>query len=369
VEWTQPAVGFIAGKTHQKMRKFLAQKMLFLMAVLGGLVLFIFVLFVTLPSPEQVLSGQRSDKATTEAIVKDMGLDQPKWKQFVWYVNDLSPLGIYNKESKKLISLHGYVFLNAGNNQYWLKWPYLRNSFRTRQPVSEIIASSFMGTLVLAFSALVFALLVGVPLGVLAARKQGKALDNTIVGFSILGISVPSFFSAMLVAWLFGFVWKQYTGLSMTGSLWEIDALGEGRSIAWHNLILPTLALGVRPLSVFIQLTRNTMVDVLHMDFVRTARAKGMAERSVVWKHAFPNAINPLITSVGGWFSSLLAGAFFTEFIFNWKGIGKVTIEALQQSDLPVIMGTVLFTACLFFIINIITEMLYFWIDPRLRYE
>ncbi len=351
------------------MRRFLARKILFLLSVLGGLVLFIFILFVSLPSPEQILVGQRSDKATTAAIVKDLGLDQPKWKQFVWYVNDLSPLCAYNKESKKRNLVNGLALFNAGNSVFMLKWPYLRTSFQNKLPVTEIIASAFTGTLVLAFAALLLALAIGIPLGVWAARRKGSWIDNSIVGFSTLGISVPSFFSAMLFAWLFGFVWKKYTGLSITGSLWEIDPLGEGRSIAWKNLILPAFALGIRPLAVFIQLTRNTMVEVLHMDYIRTARAKGLSERKVIWRHAFPNAINPLVTSVGGWLSSLLAGAFFTEYIFNWRGLGKVTIEALQQSDLPVIMGTVLFTACMFFVINLLTEMLYFWLDPRLRYE
>jgi peptide/nickel transport system permease protein len=351
------------------MKRFFAKKALFLLAVLGGLILFIFTLFITLPSPEQILMGQRSDKATTEAIVKDLGLDQPKWKQLVWYVNDLAPLSFYEKSSSKISKIGGLTVFSTKSMVCKLKWPYLRESFQTKQPVSSMIASAFTGTTVLALAALIIALLIGVPLGVWASRRQGSFLDNAIVGLSTIGISVPSFFSAMLIAWLFGFVWKSYTGLSMTGSLWEIDSMGEGRRIAWQNLILPAFALGIRPLSVFIQLTRNTMVDVLHMDYVRTARAKGLKERTVIWKHAFPNAINPLITSVGGWFSSLLAGAFFTEFIFNWKGLGKVTIEALQQSDLPVIMGTVLFTACMFFVINIVTEMLYIWIDPRLKHE
>lgn len=231
------------------------------------------------------------------------------------------------------------------------------------------MASAFVGTLILAFAAIVIALLIGIPLGVYAAVRQGSSTDTAIVAFSTIGISVPSFFSALLFAWLFGFVLKEYTGLSMVGSLWEVDDLGEGRVIAWKNLILPAFSLGIRPLSVFIQLTRNTMVDVLSQDFIRTARAKGLNERTVVWKHAFMNALNPLVTSVGGWLSSLLAGAFFTEYIYNWKGLGKVTIDALQQSDLPVIMGTVLFTACMFFVINIFTELVYFWLDPRIRHE
>lgn len=351
------------------MRRFLARKLLFLVAVLTGLVLFIFFLFVTLPSPEQILTGQRADKATTDAIVRDLGLDQPKWKQLVWYVNDLSPLSIYTKESSKPAVTGGFNLWNGKNYIWQLKWPYLRNSFLNRKPVASMIASAFTGTLVLALAAILFALALGIPLGVLAARKKGSFTDNAIVGLSTLGVSVPSFFSAMLFAWLFGYVWKSWTGLGITGSLWEVDPLGEGRHIAWKNLILPALSLGIRPLAVFVQLSRNTMVDVLEMDYVRTARAKGLSERAVIWKHAFPNAVNPLVTSVGGWLSSLLAGAFFTEYIFNWKGLGKVTIEALQQSDLPVIMGTVLFTACMFFIINLFTELLYFWLDPRIRYE
>jgi peptide/nickel transport system permease protein len=173
----------------------------------------------------------------------------------------------------------------------------------------------------------------------------------------------------MLLAWLFGFVLREYTGLSMTGSLWEIDALGEGKHVAWKNLILPAFALGVRPLAVFIQLTRNSMADILKLDYIRTARAKGLSERRVIWTHAFPNAMNPLVTSIGGWLSSLLAGSFFTEYIFNWRGLGKVAIEALNQSDLPVIMGTVLFTSVIFFFINIFTDLMYFWLDPRLRHE
>ncbi len=351
------------------MIRFLARKSLFFLAVFAGLVCFIFVLFVTLPSPEQILTGQRSDKATTQAIVKDLGLDQPKWKQLMWYVNDLSPISVYEGTTSKLKQVGGLQWQPRTHLVYCFKWPYLRTSFQTKQPVSALIKEAFKGTMILAFSALLMALVIGIPLGVYAARKQGTIIDNSIVGLSTLGISVPSFFSAMLIAWIFGFLWKEYTGLSMTGSFWEIDSLGEGKRIAWKNLILPTIALGIRPLSVFIQLTRNTMVDILRLDYIRTARAKGLSERAVVWKHALPNAMNPLITSVGGWLSSLLAGAFFTEYIFNWKGLGKITIDALQQSDLPVIMGTVLFTACLFFIVNIFTEALYIWIDPRLRHE
>ncbi len=350
------------------MRAFIAGKVKFLLAVLLGLLLFIFTLFMALPSPEQILTGQRSDKATTDAIVRDLGLDQPKWKQLVFYINDLSPVSWYAAGSERPKQTGGVALAGFQSGTLWLKAPYLRTSFQSKKPVTDIISDAFTGTLILAFAALLIALLAGIPLGVLAAVKRGSAFDNIIVAFSAAGISLPAFFSAMLIAWLFGFVWKEYTGLEMTGSLWEVDSMGEGRYLAWKNLILPAVALGLRPLAVFVQLTRNTMVDVLYQDYVRTARAKGLPEWKVLWVHAFPNAVNPLVTSIGGWLSSLLAGSFFTEFIFNWKGLGKVAIDALQNSDLPVIMGTVLFTAIIFFFVNLLTEMCYIWLDPRLRH-
>jgi peptide/nickel transport system permease protein len=155
----------------------------------------------------------------------------------------------------------------------------------------------------------------------------------------------------------------------MTGSWLEITNNGAHRVLTLSHLILPALALGIRPLAVFIQLTRNTMVEILEYDYIQTAHAKGVSEKKVIWRHAFPNALNPIITAIGGWFSSLLAGSFFTEYIFQWKGMGKVSIEALQQSDFPVVMGAVLLTACLFFAIHQFTERLYVWIDPRLKHE
>ena len=344
------------------------KKSKFLFAVLLGLVLFIFVLFQALPNAEELLTSQRADAKTKQAIVAELGLDQPMHKQAIYYVNDLSLISVYDSTSQKLKYLTGLA-LNHGKWQVWLKLPYLRTSFQSKQPVGGMLFQAFMGTMVLAMAAMLIALMFGIPLGIVAAMQQGKALDHLIVGFSAIGISMPSFFSAMIFSWLFGFVWHEYTHLPMTGSLYEIDELGENRTMVLSNMILPALALGIRPLAVFIQLTRNTMVEMLAQDFVRTARSKGLSKWQATVKHALPNAMNPLITSVGGWFSSLLAGSFFTEYIFQWRGLGKVTIEALQQSDFPVVMGAVLFTACVFFILHTITELLYVWIDPRVRYE
>ena len=344
---------------------FWIKKVPFFIAVLLGLIGMIFYLFQALPGPEQILSGQRTDKATTDAIVRDLGLDQPVYAQAISYLNDVSPISVYSQDNTPN-GIKG-IEMKFTNHSVWIKWPYLRRSFQTKRLVSEMLSEAFIGTMILAFAAILIAVVIGIPLGVFAARKEGSFVDKSIVAFSTLGISVPSFFSAMLLSWLFGFVWNQYTGLPMTGSWRELSA--DGSRFIWkpENLILPAFALGLRPVAVFIQLARNNMADTLKLDFIQTAKAKGLSTKKVLWKHAFPNALNPLVTSIGGWFSSLLAGSFFTEYIFQWKGLGKVTIEALQQSDFPVVMGGVLFTACLFFVINTLTEVLYVWIDPRLR--
>jgi len=341
------------------------KKIPFLASVLAGLILLIFILFQALPGPEQILSSQRSDGETTKAIVKELGLDQPLYIQALKYLNDVSPISIYSADAVPT-QLKG-VHFSAGESQFWLKLPYLRQSFQTRRLVSSMLGEAFLGTLLLALSAMLIAIVLGVPLGIWASLKRNTWIDHFIVWVSAIGISVPSFFSAMIFSWLFGYVFHSFTGLPMTGSFFEIDELGEEIQVKWTNLLLPALALGIRPLAVLVQLTRNTMVDIMEMDFIQTARAKGLKESVVILRHALPNALNPLVTSVGGWFSSLLAGSFFTEYIFQWKGLGKVTIDALQQSDLPLVMGAVLFTACVFFAIHSFTELLYVWIDPRLR--
>ncbi len=341
-------------------------KATYLGSVILGLILVVFLLFQALPGPEQILSGQRTDKSTTDAIVKELGLDEPSWKQALYYANDVSIISVYKTE--KIPPFVSGWFVELGTYSYGIKWPYLRTSFQTKRSVNALLREAFIGTLILAFSAMLLALFIGIPLGIWAAANRNSALDRAIIACSTLGISVPSFFSAMLFSWLFGFVFRTYTGLPMTGSWSELSADGSFRILKLTHLILPALALGIRPLAVFIQLTRNTMVDILSLDYIQTARAKGVSEKKVIWQHAFPNAMNPIITSIGGWFSSLLAGSFFTEYIFQWKGIGKVSIEALQQSDFPVVMGAVLLTACLFFIIHLFTEWLYVWIDPRLKH-
>jgi len=150
----------------------------------------------------------------------------------------------------------------------------------------------------------------------------------------------------------------------MTGSLFDTDPFA-GRQLQLQNLILPAITLGIRPLAIITQLTRGSLLDVMDQDYIRTAHAKGLSKRNVIWKHALRNALNPVITAITGWFAELLAGAFFVEYIFGWKGIGKVTVDALEKLDFPIVMGSVLITSFFFIVINILADWLYGVVDPR----
>ncbi len=210
-------------------------------------------------------------------------------------------------------------------------------------------------------------MVLGVFLGIVSAMNKDHWIDKIIQLISTFGMSVPSFFSAILFAWIFGFLLYNYTGLNMTGSLYEVDDFGNGKYIQWKNLILPALVLGIRPLAVVSQLMRNSLLEVLSLDYIRTARAKGLSEFSIIKKHALKNAMNPVITAISGWFASMLAGAVFVEFIFGWNGLGKEIVDALNTLDLPVIMGAVIVIASLFIIINIFVDLIYSWLDPKIR--
>jgi len=173
----------------------------------------------------------------------------------------------------------------------------------------------------------------------------------------------------IIIAYLFGFVLSDWTGLHISGSWFEIDDVTGQKKLSLQNLILPALTLGIRPLAIITQLTRSAMLDVLEQDYIRTAYAKGLSKRVVIWKHGLRNALNPVITAITGWFAELLAGAFFVEYIFGWQGIGKITVNALDKLDYPVVMGSVLVSATFFIVINVFADMLYGLVDPRVRIQ
>lgn len=344
--------------------------------VIIGVVTVVFFLFNVLPGdPARMMLGQRADISSVEAINKELGRNLPLRTQFARYVNDLSPISIHNvrdQESAYFPNQDKYgrslTLIPMGKYALKLKQPYLRRSYQSQQKVSELLADALPGTALLAFVSLAFAAVVGIALGVWSALRYQTFTDQFNMLISVLGMSVPSFFAGILIAWLFGFVWSDYTGLNMTGSFYTIDPFA-GEIITWKNLILPAFTLGIRPLAVIVQLTRGSMLEVLSMDYVRTAKAKGLSQYSVIFRHALRNALNPVLTALSGWLGSLLAGAVFIEYIFGWKGVGKVTVDALEHYDFPVVMGAVLMVSVFFVLINVMVDLLYARLDPRVRLE
>ncbi len=336
----------------------------------------IFLLFSVLPGdPAEMMLGQNVDEEQLAVVNKKYGFDKPMGTQYLYYINDLSPISFHSKDVEDYTYLakdkySAVKLFEIGGMATALKLPYLRESFAKQgKKVSQVLGETLPNTFVLAVSAILIAIVLGVFLGIVSALKKDTFLDKTIQILSTVGMSVPSFFSAILFAWLFGFVLHEYTNLEMTGSLYELDDYGEEMHIQWKNLMLPTIVLGIRPLAVIIQLMRNSLLEVFNQDYIRTARAKGLSEFQIIRKHAIKNAMNPVVTAISGWFASMLAGAVFVEYIFGWNGLGKEIVNALNTLDLPVIMGSVLIIALLFIIINIFVDVIYAWLDPKIKLQ
>lgn len=356
------------------MLKYIVNKAAYTGLTLLGVVTVVFFLFSILPGdPARMMLGQNENEDQVRAIKKKYGFDQPLAVQFTYYLNDLSPLSFHSTNATDYTFLapkkynETKLFL-VGTTQVVWKQPYLRESFQKQgKKVSSIIGETLPNTFVLAIASIVIALVLGVVFGVISALKKDSWIDKIIQIISTLGMSVPSFFSAILVAWFFGFLLHEYTNLNMTGSLYELDDFGETIAIKWKNLVLPAFVLGIRPLAVVIQLMRNSLLEVLNQDYIRTAKSKGLSSLAIVRKHALKNALNPVVTAISGWFASMLAGSVFVEYIFGWNGLGKEIVDALNTLDLPVIMGAVLVIATMFVMINIFVDLTYRWLDPRVK--
>jgi peptide/nickel transport system permease protein len=347
------------------MFRYLIKRIFHGILVLAGVVVIVFFIFQAFADPARLIAGQTGDKKTMDNIRKDLYLDQPKWKQFLLYLNDVSPIALHTKKEIGEKKLSG-LFIGA-NTKFSIKIPYLRRSYQTKRDVIDILLEALPGTVMLAVAAMLFATITGIFLGVLAAVKQNTWLDTSSVLASVIGISAPSFFMAIVISYVFGVVLHSYTGLPLTGSWFNIDETNGERYLTLQNLILPAITLGIRPLAIITQLTRSSMLEVLSQDYIRTAYAKGLSRARVVYRHALRNALNPVITAITGWFAELLAGAFFVEYIFGWQGIGKVTVDALEKLDYPVVMGSVLFSATIFVVVNVLADILYGLIDPRIK--
>ncbi|CAL2103618.1 Peptide/nickel transport system permease protein [Tenacibaculum sp. 190130A14a] len=358
------------------MFQYILSKVFYGFLTLFGVVTVIFLLFNILPGdPARMMLDQREDTEQLQNIRRKYGFDKPVFTQYLYYLNDVSPISLHSKDESDYTFLSEEKYsaqrlFTLGDLDLVIKFPYLRESFQKNgKSVSEVIAETLPNTAVLAVVAITIALFLGIVLGIFSALFKDSVFDRIIAVISTLGMSVPSFFSAILFAWFFGFVLHKYTSLEMTGSLYEVDNFGEGVHMQWKNLILPAIVLGIRPLAVVIQLMRNSLLETLSQDYIRTAKAKGLTLFKVIQKHALKNSLNPVITAISGWFASMLAGAVFVEYIFNWNGLGKEIVNSLNTLDLPVIMGSVLVVATLFIIINILVDVIYSWLDPRIRLQ
>lgn len=355
------------------MTSYIIRKILYGLAVLWGVVTLVFFLFTVVPGdPVRMMLGQRADEQDVMAIREELGLNRSVWKQYVSYLNDLSFISFYEVKDENIDNQYDkykYYLKVANINKVdvLLKTPYLRYSYQSKRPVGIILSEAFPNTLILAVVSIVFALITGVLIGILTAVLNTKFLNKLTLFITTIGMSLPSFFAAILIAWLFGYVWESFTGLSMTGSLYTVDEYGSGAYLDLKNLILPALTLGLRPLAVVVELTRTSLLEVMSMDYIRTAKAKGLKKWRVVGVHALRNAMTPVVTAVSGWFASLLAGAVFVEYVFDWKGIGVVIVDALDKFDFPVIMGAVLLIGVMLIIINIVVDIIYGLLDPRVR--
>lgn len=306
------------------MIQFIIRKILYSILVLIGVITVTFFINFVLPGdPARLMLGQRADAASVESLRKQLGLDQPAIIQYFSYLGRLS----------------------KGD---------LGRSYSTNRDVLETIADRFPATALLAFTSMAVATILGIGLGVLSSLKPQSIFDTTAMSVALLGISLPAFVVGLLIALLFGVVldWFPISGYINKG---------------WEYLTLPVITLSLRPLSIIARVTRSSMLEVLHQDYIRTAKAKGLQTSKVIVKHALRNALNPVITTVSAWFAGLLAGTFFVEYIFNWPGIGTVTLNAIEKLDYPMIQGTVLFTAVIFVIVNLLVDIIYSFVDPKVK--
>ena len=315
--------------------------------------------------PTRLTFGQRMDEETVELKRKQLGLDLPLKKQIILYLSDISPISITDAVRWKELPFSGFVLMSFEKNKLVMKMPYLRESFQTGRSVSSILFSALPNTLVLAILSIIIAALLGIVLGTISSLVKDSIWDDIILSFSTLGYSVPSYVSAMAFALIFAFYWREYTGLNLQGSLWELDDFGN-EVMVWQNVFLPCMALSIRPVAVITQLMRNSMNEVSDLPFIKALRAKGISSYKLTVKHMVRNALNPVVTALSGWFASLLTGAFFVEYVFSYKGLGYTTINALLNFDIPVVLGAILLSASFFILINLAIDFIYKYLDPRI---
>jgi peptide/nickel transport system permease protein len=334
------------------MKWYIAKRLLQLIPVLVGVAVISFSLIHLAPGdPARTIAGEHASEQTIETLRVKYGLDKPIHVQFwVWF--------------KQV--LRGDFGRSIVSNEY----------------VTREILDRFPNTVELAFFSMLIAIIVGFIAGVVSASKQYSVLDYTTMGVALFGVSMPVFWLGIMLMMIFGVFFRvlpiggrissaisfqRITGLYILDSLIKGNWVALGSTLKY--LILPSVALATIPMATIARVTRSSMLEVLRQDYIRTERAKGLSERVVIYKHAVRNAMLPVITVIGLNFGLLLAGALLTETVFAWPGIGRYVVKAVQMRDYPVVQGCVLFFSFMFVIVNLITDLLYVLIDPRIKYR
>jgi peptide/nickel transport system permease protein len=333
------------------MLQFVVRRLLLLVPILLGLSILVFVWVRALPGdPSTALLGERATEQSIADVREQYGLDRPVWAQYLSYM--------------RLV----IVDRNLGT------------SIQSRRPITEEISRRFPATIELAVAALVFAIVFGIPLGFFSAKRYGGVFDNTSLVGSLIGISIPIFFLALLLKWIFSVelglfptIGRQSaeididhpTNFYVLDGIIALDPVATADAI-WH-LVLPAIALGSIPLAIISRITRAAVLDVQNEDYVRTARAKGLASSIVDRRHVFRNAMLPVITIIGLQTGLLLSGAILTETVFAIPGMGSWLADAISASDYPVLQGGILFVAFVFVLVNLFVDIAYALIDPRVR--
>jgi peptide/nickel transport system permease protein len=292
--------------------------------VIFGVTSLVFFLIHWVPGdPVEVMLGESASAVDREALRQALGLDQPVLRQWALF-------------------LTGVVTFDLGTSLFY------------QQPVMELLNARYMATLELAAAAFVIAMIMAIPLGLFAAARQGSAWDFGAMGFSLLGVSVPNFWLGplLVLAFSLGLGWFPVSGREATGAV-----------------VLPAITRGTSLAAILSRMVRSSLLEVLGEDFIRTARAKGLSTRQVLIRHGLRNAWLPVLTLLGMQVGALLGGAVITETIFNWPGIGSLLVESIQRRDYPVVQACVLMISLAYVMINLLTDLLYAWVDPRIRLE
>jgi len=334
------------------MISYIIKRLLALIPVIIGVALVVFLIIHLIPGdPAQTMLGERATVESIERLRESMGLNQPLYIQFINFFRDL---------------LRGD----------------LGRSVMSNNPVIAEISVRFPATLELSFFAMIFAVVVGIPAGIFAATHQNSLFDNFSMLVALIGVSMPIFWLGLMLIWLFAVIlgWLPPSSRLSVGIEMEyitniliIDSILQLNWAAFKNvlshLILPAIALGTIPMAIVARMTRSSMLEVLKKDYIRTAYAKGLQDRIVVYKHALKNAFIPIITVVGLQFGVLLGGAVLTETIFSWPGLGKYLVDAIYARVFPVVQGGILFFAITFVFVNLLVDISYAAIDPRIEYN